>query len=175
MLLKMGTQSYLIQTFHVPVLMLQLALSSMLLAQAIQLGSMVLIPMISILCNLIGLSWTTLICAALLVVSVLLVFCASVPEDEPGKALPGNVNGNGLFLAPMSMMSVYFASMKEHPKKKRNLITPMFVLVCTLNAVVRSFAITLETLFQVKLNCLRGLCDGMPFWQSCEILELPNS
>ena len=98
--------------------MLQLALSSMLLAQAIQLGSMVLIPMISILCNLIGLSWTTLICAALLVVSVLLVFCASVPEDEPGKALPGNVNGNGLFLAPMSMMSVYFASMKEHPKKK---------------------------------------------------------
>ena len=107
--------------------------------------------MISILCNMIGLSWTALICAGLLVVSVLLVFCVSVPEDEANNTLSGKINSNSLFLAPMTMVSVYFASIMEQPKRKRNLITPMFVLVCILNAVVRSYAITLETLFQVDL------------------------
>ena len=115
-----------------------------------QVGSMIFFPMISILSETIGLPWTCLVCAALMVVSVLLVFCVKVPQDDATTTKPADINEENVFLAPLALMSVGFANVKEQPKRKRNLITPMFVAVCILNAIMRSYSMTAETLFMVS-------------------------
>ena len=120
------------------------------MAQGQQIGAIIFIPMISVLCQTLGLSPTVLICAALLLVSVLLAFFVKVPKSKAVNFAETEVAWDAALLTPVILMSAYFTTYMNKPDRKRNLLTVGFISVCILNAIIRGYATIVETLFQVR-------------------------
>lgn len=115
-------------------------------------------PIVSILCQRIGLPWTALLCAGLLILSSSLVLCVRTRDPKAGQADKVEVTDQTLFLAPVMIMSAFTTSRMGKPKRKRNLLTPEFIGVCLLNSVIRAYMTFFEVLFQVGFL---SLCDAM--------------
>ena len=129
----------------------QISLSMLMLGQCQQTGAMIFIPLISVHCQTFGLSWTALLCAGLLLVSVSLIFFVKVPNEDDDEAMKSDVTEETVFLAPVSMMSTFFTTFVDKPQRKRDLLTVGFISVCVLNAIIRAYVTAVETLFQVSL------------------------
>lgn len=130
----------------------------MVLEQSRHVGKLIFIPILTICCQKFGLSLSAVACAVVLCACAVFTVCIRSPgarkETSRGcsQIWQAEQDDLALLLTPLWVISRSMMKHSSEPKKKRELMTPFFITICTVNAISMGYIHSLPSLFQVSYH-----------------------